>query len=335
MFFYVGLALSALLAVLSPFISTLPLGGLFMIAVLIVFGHSHFLVAYLYYIDILRLTFSGNRKKLFLYLASFVAIILLFYFAKYVWFVSFAPLFSLVVFTVFISHHTENMFFLGEDFSQNFRRKKRSNLNVWLIPYFVALFMSFMTYAYYVLERGNTDTIFTIWVFLLSFFVLCFTVYKLYKKIAARRMLLLLSVLLVFAGPFLLQNVSFEKLSIIAMFWHFLAWFILYGVLLYSRNSGELPQKIKLLPSSAVSNFLRKTRSNVWNYLMFQVAFIALVAFLYVLTARVQGFAPLSNEMVNGGFFWGWAYFEMWTFAHIIFTILPKGVANQEGGSHG
>lgn len=329
LFFYSGLFLAAFLAALAPFISKLPGGGSLMMVTLIVFGHAHFLVAYLYYIDILRITFSGNRRKLFLYLASFIATVLVFYFAKYVWFVSFASIFSLIVFAVFISHHVENMFVIGEDFHQDFKRNKRSYTNFWLVIYFVALFMSFMTYGYYVIENGVVDTIFTLWVFLIPLAILFFSVSKLYFKAINRKLLLLLPILGIFCSPYILQNVSFGTFSIFAMYWHFLAWFILYAFVLLLRDSRGAPKKISELPISKISSFLRKTRSGIWNYLMFQIFIMALVAFLYVLTAKIQGFPPLSGDMVNDGFFWGWKYFEMWTFAHIIFTLLPKGIKSE------
>lgn len=321
-FFYTGLAISFLLAALTPLLINLPNGYAFRIAIIIILGQAHFFIAYLYYVDILRVNFSGEGKKLLLLLASFVGIVLIFYFAKYVWFVAFAPLITLLAFTVFVVHHIENMFFIGEDFNQSFLRKKRSSLSMWVITYVISFFMSFMIYAYYVLGVKT----FTIWIFLISFAVLCISLFKVYKKINSYKLPLLLLPLLVFTGPFFLQKISFVEFSLVITFWHFLAWLVLYGFILVLRKKEDFPTKIKELPSSYISKIIRKTRENVWSYTMFNIFVGALMIFLYVLTSKIQGITPLSNEMVNNGFFWGYEYFQIWVVAHIVFTFLPKKV---------
>lgn len=293
----------------------------------IILGQAHFFIAYLYYIDILRVNFSGNGKKLLLLIASFVGIVLLFYFAKHVWFVAFAPYFTLLAFTIFIVHHIENMFLIGEDFNQNFFRKKRTSLSVWVITYAVSFFLSFMAYAYYVLERGNPNTIFTIWVFSVFFTVLCVSVFKIYKEISKYRLPFLLSIPFVFTAPFFLQKVSFAEFTLVIAGWHFLAWLILYGFILVLRKKEDFPTKIKELPPSLISRIIRKTRENVWNYTIFNISMAAIMVFLYILTANIQDIAPLSHDMVQGGFFWGYEYFQIWVVAHVVFTFLPKKIA--------
>lgn len=321
-FFYVGLIISFLLAALTPLITNLPNGNALRIVAIVILGQAHFFIAYLYYIDILRINFSGNGKKFLTFLISFLALIVMFYLFRYVWFSAFATLITLFVFVIFATHHFENMFFLGEDFNQSFLRRKRSSLNIWLISYITSLVVSFVTYSYYMLNVKS----FTIWIFLISFAVLCISLFKVYTKTNTYKMPLLLSPLLVFTGPFFLQNVLFLELRFFMLSWHFFAWLILYAFILALRNKDQFPKEIKKLPHSLISKFLRKTRENVWNYVMFNVLVGILMVFLYVLTSKIQGIAPLSDEMVYYGFFWGLMYLEMSAFAHIAFTIFPKKV---------
>lgn len=324
-YFYVGLIISVAVALLLALTINTSNGSPLRIATLLIIAQTHFVVAYLYYIDILRIKLP-NAKKAVSFLILFLALVVAYYFIRYVWIIAFAGLISLLTTVYFLVHHFENIYYFGENFHQDLLPKKRTNVGYWFVAFIASFVVSILTYTYYVLEKGDPNTLFKSWLFLLSFGVFGFIVYKIYTKIKTKRMLLFLPIPIIFAGPFILQNITYTDLRFVIVFWHLFMWALLYPMLLHFRNKAEFPSNVEALPSSLLPSFLRKTRSTVWNFIMFYAAMNLLFLFLYVYTAKIQGVTPLSNEMVYNSFFWSITYFDMWAFAHITFTFLPKRV---------
>lgn len=324
-YFYIGLIVSVALATLATLTVNISDGGPLRIAILLVIAQTHFIIAYLYYIDILRVKLQNPRKVL-LFLIPFLALVIAYYFTRYIWLIAFAPLISLLTTVYFLVHHFENIYYFGENFHQNLLPEKRTNTGYWFVAFIVASVLSVLTYSYYVLEKSDPNTLFTLWLFLLSFGVLGFITYKLYTKINTKKALLFLPIPVVFVGPLFLQSIAYVDLRFFIIFWHVFMWMLLYPLFLRFRNKETFPKEVAALPSSLLPSFLRKTRSTMWNFIMFYAFMNALLLFLYVFTAKVQGVTPLSDDMVYNSFFWGIAYFDMWAFAHITFSFFPKRV---------
>lgn len=324
-YFYFGVILSGVIALAIPItLRSFDLETL-TIAILVVAGQAHFIIAYLYYIDILRIRLP-SPKKMLIFGGSFILLVVAYYFTRYVWLVALTPTISFFALIYFFTHHAENIFHFGEDFHQNLRPKRRSTLNFWLVTYTIALFTTFIIYAYYILESSSSFTIFNIWYLLVSFAILFFAVFKVYREISTKRVLLLSSILLVFTGPFFLKYITLKEMAIIIPLWHVIMWLILYPIRLHFRDKEGFPKRIGELPTSLVSKFLRKTRENVWNFIMFYIFVNAFMLFLYFYSANIQGLPALSSEMAYNGIFWGYSYFELWAFAHITFSFFPKTV---------
>lgn len=324
-YFYLGLIFTVFLTLLTPFIVYVPQGDSVRILMLIVFAHAHFIVAYLYYIDILRKNIPRMRY-LFLFLAAFILIVCAYYFARYVWFVSLAIFISILTAIYFFVHHVIDIFYFREKFfgKQKLRRAKDTYL---LLAYIVSFVSTFFVYAFWVMHRDTFIGISYVHLLLVfSYVVLFVSAVFLYRKGNAYTLLFIAFIPVVFLAPSILQKVSYDEVRFFLIFWHVFLWFIMYPLLLYLRNTATLEKKVRPQSGPLVSRFLNTTRANVRNFLLFYLSINVLVLVLYFSIAYVGGTPPLGDAMLKGHVLLGLAYIDLWTFAHITFSFFPKEV---------
>ncbi len=326
----VGSIVAGLVAASIPLFFVGEQGTLLRIILLVVIGQAHFVIAYLYYIDIIRVQLPTWRRRI-AFLGAFGAVVLVYYFVRYEWFTQLTLMMSALTIMYFLVHHVKDML----EYSGKFDFTPAAPTpSVWTIAFSISWTLLFISFAYYILD-GSGQTLFTWWLVVPAAILFLYVGVRTLQAATHPlwRATIIGATLAVFSGPVIFQFVPSEDLRLFIVFWHIFMWMFLYPMHLYARNakSSPPPAALQQLPVSWVSALLKRTRANPLNFAIFYLAMNTAMAFAYVSSAHLQGLSPVSTDMVYTGIFWGYIYFDLWAFAHVTFSFFPKRLWNRVG----
>jgi len=326
-YFYFGICFSVLLALGASLISLVPNGEPLRIVLLISLAQTHILIGYVFYFDIVR-TRVTSKSKFVMLLGGFLGVVVLYYFSRYVWTSVLVVIIPLLTMLYFILHHTLDLFYFKEKFERESFSQTLKELKYWLIGLatsFFGLSLSY-TWIFFFRTQGHSPRLLVTGIFFIFCTLFFFLLIGIYKRAPHYRRWLVISTPLAFGGPILFHFISFNDFKIFIIFWRVLLWLVMYPLLLHFRNKNGIARKTIPDTHSFISSFIRKTKASVRNFLAFYVVVNVLMACLFVLTAHLIGAPLLSDTMVYNNIFWGFLYFDLWTFAHVTFSFFPKEV---------